>query len=247
MNISLAVHSPIPGGVHEKLESLTAQNHVPNKVQEHMDGLDNLHQPKPPRRRRLSEADISQISLPASRKERAPKTCQVVLRYYSQYLSEYERQELLDYDHIYFFGPHARKVKGRLNDPVLNYGYDDERGDYRLVVHDHLAYRYEVLERLGQGSFGQVVRCIDHKTGHSVAVKLIRNKRRFQTQALTEVRILKKLVDWVMYSKHSVVDGSQETYHHLFLRILMIDVTIYGYSIISIFEITCVSCLNVSA
>lgn len=196
----------IPVGLQEKLESLIAQNDVPGKAQEDIDGLDNLQHPKPPRRRRLSEADINQISQSSPRRERTPKTCHVVLRYYSQYLSEYERHELLDYDHIYFFGPHARKVKGRPNDPVLNYGYDDERGDYRLVVHDQLAYRYEVLERLGQGSFGQVVRCIDHKTGHSVAVKLIRNKRRFQTQALTEVRILKKLVEWVMYSNLLVMN-----------------------------------------
>ncbi|KAJ8655274.1 hypothetical protein O0I10_008962 [Lichtheimia ornata] len=191
-----SVGPSIPDGLQEKLESLIAQNHVHDKAREGIDGMDNLQQSKPPRRRRLSEADINQVSQSSPRKERTPKTCHVVLRYYSQYLSEYERHELLDYDHIYFFGPHARKVKGRPNDPVLNYGYDDERGDYRLVVHDQLAYRYEVLERLGQGSFGQVVRCIDHKTGHSVAVKLIRNKRRFQTQALTEVRILKKLVDW---------------------------------------------------
>ena len=37
-----------------------------------------------------------------------------------------------------------------------NFGYDDDRGDYCVVPHDHLAYRYEVLGLLGKGSFGQV-------------------------------------------------------------------------------------------
>lgn len=35
-----------------------------------------------------------------------------------------------------------------------NYGYDDERGDYNVVIGDHIAYRYEVIKPLGKGSFG---------------------------------------------------------------------------------------------
>ena len=46
------------------------------------------------------------------------------------------------------------------------------------MLHDHLVYRYEILEVLGKGSFGQVVKCYDHKTDLMVAVKLIRNKKR---------------------------------------------------------------------
>ena len=46
------------------------------------------------------------------------------------------------------------------------------------VLHDHMVYRYEVLEVIGKGSFGQVVKAIDHKTNTLVAVKIIRNKKR---------------------------------------------------------------------
>ena len=35
-------------------------------------------------------------------------------------------------------------------------GFDDERGDYVLLMHDHVSYRYEVIMVLGKGSFGQV-------------------------------------------------------------------------------------------
>ena len=58
-------------------------------------------------------------------------------------------------------------------------GYDDERGDYNYVPGDHIAYRYEIQEVLGKGSFGQVIKCFDHKTKDSVAAKIIRNKKRF--------------------------------------------------------------------
>ena len=63
---------------------------------------------------------------------------------------------------------------------VVSPGYDDENGSYLKALHDHLVYRYEVLEVLGKGSFGQVVKALDHKTGHHVAVKIIRNKKRYE-------------------------------------------------------------------
>lgn len=46
------------------------------------------------------------------------------------------------------------------------------------VLHDHIGYRFEVLEVIGKGSFGQVLKCLDHKTNELVAIKMIRNKKR---------------------------------------------------------------------
>ena len=54
------------------------------------------------------------------------------------------------------------------------------------VLGDHLVYRYEILEVLGKGSFGQVIKAHDNKTGQYVAVKIIRNKKRSATQRHNE-------------------------------------------------------------
>jgi dual specificity tyrosine-phosphorylation-regulated kinase 2/3/4 len=113
-------------------------------------------------------------------------------------LNIFEKGEIVDYKEVYFCGTkNARKHVGDLDHQTNNFGYDDDRGDYNIVMGDHLAYRYEVVDMLGKGSFGQVVRCIDHKTGLLVAVKIIRNKKRFHQQALVEVNILQKLREWV--------------------------------------------------
>lgn len=113
-------------------------------------------------------------------------------------LNIFERGEIVDYNDIYFCGTQgAKKHVGDLTVETANFGYDDERGDYNIVKGDHLLYRYEIVDILGKGSFGQVVRCIDHRTGGLVALKIIRNKKRFHQQALVEVDILQKLREWV--------------------------------------------------
>ncbi|KAJ3273771.1 Dual specificity tyrosine-phosphorylation-regulated kinase 3 [Terramyces sp. JEL0728] len=76
---------------------------------------------------------------------------------------------------------------------VYNNGYDDSRGDLYLTRHDHVGYRYEILSLLGKGSFGQVVKCYDHKTKTNIALKIIRNKKRFEKQGVVEVNVLNKL------------------------------------------------------
>jgi dual specificity tyrosine-phosphorylation-regulated kinase 2/3/4 len=115
-------------------------------------------------------------------------------------LNIYERGEIVDYKDIFFCGTqNAAKKVGQLQTELANFGYDDERGDYAIVSGDHLSFRYEIIDILGKGSFGQVVRCIDHKTGGLVAIKIIRNKKRFHQQALVEVNILQKLREWVGY------------------------------------------------
>ncbi|UJR20329.1 hypothetical protein I4U23_023460 [Adineta vaga] len=110
------------------------------------------------------------------------------LMHYGFQLTEFERSEISDYNEIYFLGLEAEKL------PATNVKeYDDENGSYIKVNRDHICYRFEILETLGKGSFGLVLRCYDHKKKETVALKIIRNKKRFQQQGLVEVNILTHL------------------------------------------------------
>ena len=95
--------------------------------------------------------------------------------------------------------------------PSHNDGYDNEDYDYILYVNDWLgtdeghkyvtrvrhvdrpdliSVRYLILDILGQGTFGQVVKCQNMKTHEVVAVKVVKNKPAYFNQSMMEVTIL---------------------------------------------------------
>jgi len=133
-----------------------------------------------------------------------PMTAAQALKRYLSKMTPYEQGEILDYSNIYFLGLESDKIKALPYAPN-NHGYDDERGDYQIVLKDHIAYRFEVLGVLGRGSFGQVCKCFDHKRKELVALKLIRNKKKFHHQAAVEVRILEYLRDNDQEGAHNLI------------------------------------------
>ncbi|CAF1133289.1 unnamed protein product [Adineta steineri] len=114
------------------------------------------------------------------------------LLYFSEKLSLFEKNEILNYNEIYYLGLKAEKISS-----ITSKDYDDDNGCYVKISGDHICYRFEILETLGKGSFGIVLKCFDHKTKETIAIKILRNKKRFQQQGLVEIQILNhlKLVD----------------------------------------------------
>jgi len=53
-----------------------------------------------------------------------------------------------------------------------------------------LRNRYLILDVLGQGTFGQVVKCQNLKTQEVVAVKVIKNRTAYFNQSMMEVSVL---------------------------------------------------------
>ncbi|XP_048097055.1 homeodomain-interacting protein kinase 1-like isoform X2 [Alosa alosa] len=69
-------------------------------------------------------------------------------------------------------------------------------GTYQLVQHEILTSRassYEVLEFLGQGTFGQVAKCLKRDTNEIVAIKILKNHPDYIRQGQIEARNLKRL------------------------------------------------------
>ncbi|XP_037508229.1 homeodomain-interacting protein kinase 2 isoform X4 [Rhipicephalus sanguineus] len=69
-------------------------------------------------------------------------------------------------------------------------------GDYQLVQHEVLLstqHQYEVLEFLGRGTFGQVVKCWKKGTNEIVAIKILKNHPSYARQGQIEVSILHRL------------------------------------------------------
>ena len=62
---------------------------------------------------------------------------------------------------------------------LVNNGFDDNEGYYRIVSGDQINYRFELIELIGKGAFGQVLKCKDHKTDKLVAIKMVKNQKKY--------------------------------------------------------------------
>ncbi|KAH8108194.1 hypothetical protein BXZ70DRAFT_884904 [Cristinia sonorae] len=176
-----------------------------------------------------SELD-AMLKFPEPKPPGKPSSPQAILQSsQGQYLSEYECKEILDYSSVYYIGANSAKNPATLENSNNNHGYDDERGDYLIVNHDHLAFRYEVIDVLGKGSFGQVLHCRDHCSGESVAIKIIRNKKRFHHQALVEIKILDSLRKWDPEEKYHVIKMTEHFYFrgHLCIAMELLSINLY--------------------
>ncbi|KAM7335522.1 hypothetical protein ACRRTK_005999 [Alexandromys fortis] len=163
-----------------------------------------------------------------SRKHKVPLTAAEALKFFKNQLSPYEQSEILGYSELWFLGLEAKKLKVA-PDKFSKTGFDDEHGSYMKVLHDHIAYRYEVLDMIGKGSFGQVVKCLDHKNNELVALKIIRNKKRFHHQALVELKILDALRRKDKDNTHNVVHMKDFFYfrNHLCITFELLGINLY--------------------
>lgn len=90
-----------------------------------------------------------------------------------------------------------RRVLTKPSKGLKNDGFDNEDSDYILYVNDILGNednghknRYLILDVLGQGTFGQVVKCQNLKTQEVVAVKVVKNRTAYFNQSMMEVSVL---------------------------------------------------------
>ncbi|CAL8361285.1 unnamed protein product [Gadus morhua 'NCC'] len=109
---------------------------------------------------------------------------------FGKHLTPFERREIEHYKEVWYLGIAAEKIQETSG---CHHGYDDFQGHYKMVIKDHIAYRYEVLEVMGEGTYGRVFKSRDHKTKQLVAMKVIANNKMFAAVATAEVEILELL------------------------------------------------------
>uniref|UniRef100_A0A3B5MVT3 non-specific serine/threonine protein kinase n=1 Tax=Xiphophorus couchianus TaxID=32473 RepID=A0A3B5MVT3_9TELE len=106
-------------------------------------------------------------------------------------------------------------------------------GDYQLVQHEvlySLKNGYEVLEFLGRGTFGQVVKCWKRGTNEVVAIKILKNHPSYARQGQIEVEILARLSS-ENAEEHNVVRALECFQHrsHTCLVFEMLEQNLYDF------------------
>ena len=56
--------------------------------------------------------------------------------------------------------------------------------------------RYKILGELGEGTFGKVVKCEDLQKGTILAIKIIKNVKKYRDAAKLEINVLSKLAKY---------------------------------------------------
>jgi len=86
----------------------------------------------------------------------------------------------------------ASRVEGRHREEVE----DDEEGHLIYKPGDTLQGRYKIISELGEGTFGKVVKCEDLYKGRMIAIKIIKNVKKYREAAKLEINVLNKLAKY---------------------------------------------------
>ncbi|XP_059196077.1 dual specificity protein kinase CLK2b isoform X2 [Centropristis striata] len=84
---------------------------------------------------------------------------------------------------------------------------DTENGHLIYKSGDVLEDRYEIVDTLGEGTFGKVVQCLDHSRGGEgrIALKIIKNLDKYREAAKLEINVLEKIRERDPANRHHCV------------------------------------------
>ncbi|XP_071910425.1 serine/threonine-protein kinase AFC1-like isoform X1 [Coffea arabica] len=71
---------------------------------------------------------------------------------------------------------------------------DDKDGHYVFAIGENLTPRYRILSKMGEGTFGQVLECLDNERKEIVAIKVVRSVHKYREAAMIEIDVLHKLL-----------------------------------------------------
>ena len=127
---------------------------------------------------------------------RGPVKPSFIIVNYPDYLTDREQSEIQLHREVYYLRNAPPKSK-KTSNVIPNF--------FHFVQGEHIAFRYEQEEVLGKGAFGSVLKCLDHKTGQSVAIKMLRDKPKVHSQIMFELDLLMRLQDRDAPHGHNII------------------------------------------
>lgn len=114
----------------------------------------------------------------------APLPPEKVLSKFNYLLTSTEALEIKTYPDIYYI---------RQNQPQKSKLISLRQDFFEFQDGDHIRFRYQQMSEIGRGAFGSVIKCYDHKDHKIVALKLVKDTPKMQTQTLSELNTLERL------------------------------------------------------
>jgi dual specificity tyrosine-phosphorylation-regulated kinase 2/3/4 len=105
----------------------------------------------------------------------------VVLAHKRHLLTQLEELEIMTFPEVYYIRPSAPI------DKLKNYVTPKK---FKFHFGEHIAYRFQMIQLLGKGSFGGVIKCNDHKYNRAVAIKLLRDGAKHRSHIAMENNFL---------------------------------------------------------
>lgn len=147
-------------------------------------------------------------------------------------------------NNVYYQEREARKKRDKAGKGPHNNGWDDENYDYIINPGEMISDRYKIKERIGKGSFGQVVRAEDIHTNQEVAIKIIKSKKPFLMQAKTEIELLTHLCTKDASDENNIGESFVSIYMHIYALLnLMCDANSFPVRLLSHFMFRNHQCL----
>ena len=118
-------------------------------------------------------------------------------------LTEYEKTEILEYKDIYYIGKKENKLKITNDDYKQNNNIFTRNNKFILSENDHIGFRHNILEIIGKGTYGSVVKTKDYKRHIYRAIKIFNYLENVPMEQVNKIFLYELDVLNILTSRHA--------------------------------------------
>ena len=118
-------------------------------------------------------------------------------------LTEYEKTEILEYEDIYYIGKKENKLNITNNDYKKNNNIFTKNNKFILSENDHIGFRHNILEVIGKGTYGSVIKTKDYKRHIYRAIKIFNYLENVSIEHINKIFLYELDVLNILTSRHS--------------------------------------------